>query len=235
MMNDNKDRRRSTKERTLKYSLDQEKALAKKIDSCDVLSNMEEKGGNFYISLSTAVFETFGRIILLNVHMPRGNISRKLEYIADADDAGNIVQDIKSIRDWQALSKNLSQGNTGPISSTINQYRTKSSAMVNGKDGAIVAAAIKNLLNALRENNQINNANVAIKASLKQMATPSRLPRSKRENPKAQINEGNQLENERNKKKFLHRSQRVTSTSLVIPWSCRRSPGSPTTAILNDN
>ena len=152
--------------RTKTYSINKEKAMAKKRDACDKLNLFDLRGGNYYLDLNTATFEAFKKAIFNNLHMPGMGKSRHIQLIEDIDTDGIHTQDIVKITNWQALTTNLRGDKSGPCFIVINLYRTKSSVMVNGKNAHEIAPTLENLVHSIGTNPVTREVNKAIKDTL---------------------------------------------------------------------
>ena len=111
-------------------------------------------------SNSTAGFEAFRKIILMNVHLSdTSRPSRHYKYEMQMDQKDNIVQDVLHINSWQALHSTLALGRTGSLSVTINMYRTTSKVLVNGRDSTAMASSINALLNDINSHPEVKAGN----------------------------------------------------------------------------
>ena len=113
-----------------KYNLNKEKAIFQKLKACDKQLKKFKKGSNYIFELSTAGFEAFREILLMNIRTStNGRQSRHYEHEVQTDHSNNITQDVIRLRSWMALYPALAQGRTGSLSATINMYRTTSNIL----------------------------------------------------------------------------------------------------------
>ena len=212
----------------LNYHLNGERAILKKLKTCDRPTEMVEKPGrNFVIELSTAGFEAFRAIILMNVHLPKDSVwtSRHFDYETKVDGSDNITQDVLRIKSWQALFPNLAQGRTGSLSASINLYRTTCRALINGRDSEALASAVNSFLCYISTEPEIRIQNRHLKTSLNTILSNNAQKMEK--NPSHEDNNTLDLEcdNERHvETTSKHTSRRESMSKIPVPTS--KSPKS---------
>ena len=115
---------RSTSLRTRNYTLNKDKALKKKLKACDRDHvEIEDRGGNYYVSIQTAAFEVARKCLVEMLHMPKNGEGRHLEYEPRYDNKGRLTDEVIKIKNWMAVSRmNLKKNtpNIGPCNIVIN-------------------------------------------------------------------------------------------------------------------
>jgi hypothetical protein len=169
----------------LSYNLDEARAIVKKLQTCDRPTEITEKPGNNYvIELSTAGFEAFRKIMMMNVHLnDTARPSRHYEYEVKTDQKDNIVQDTLRINSWQALHGNLSLRRTGSLSAVINMYRTTCRVLINGRDSAAIASSINTMLKEINSNPEVKAGNEHLKITLDPAKLKSKQAAKKQQKP----------------------------------------------------
>ena len=110
----------TNKGKYVSYKLNKQLACEKKIVACDRdVCQVELKSSSCVITLSTAAFEYFKEDLVLHLRIHYKVVKEK----PTIDQAGNVTQDTYVVNSNENVSKYLF---------TINLYRTKSNAMVNG-------------------------------------------------------------------------------------------------------
>ena len=139
--------------RVKEYRLDATKALKKKIACCDKphINMVRHQNDNYVIELSTSSFEMNRSAISAILHLDPERPTRHLEYLADKDEAGNVIAETIKIKSWSVLNKGKLPALSnliGACSVVVNLYRTTSKCLINGEHASDLA---ENLIQPLTD------------------------------------------------------------------------------------
>ena len=145
-------------------TLNTDKNLRKIENACDIALNVTRKAGNIIINMSSAAFLIVQDIINSNINKNCG--PRSLTYTIDKDNSGSIVQDIYRIKDWNAVTAVLAEGNVGACRVTLNLFRTTASAMINSRDAEALYDNVRQMLEIVAGSKKASTLNRQMRAVL---------------------------------------------------------------------
>ncbi len=131
------------------YTLDQEKAVKKKLDACDrsAVVILQHDRQNYTVTFSTAAFEMARNVLCTEIlRMPKKGkqglnqhvSSKSITYHPTKDKTGITVSECIQIKSWAAVSKDaMSKAEVdiqqGKCSIALNMYKTSTKCLINGK------------------------------------------------------------------------------------------------------